>query len=64
MMLWKVLHSICNIHSICNMPAPGRLHRYGPRGTCEIEQPLPVSADYASIQKLSVLSGQSALTCA
>ena len=23
MMLWKVLHSICNTHSICNMPAPG-----------------------------------------
>ena len=19
----KVLHSICNVHSICNMPAPG-----------------------------------------
>ena len=24
MMLWKVLHSICNMHSICNKPAPGR----------------------------------------
>ena len=24
MMLWKVLHSTCNMHSICNMPAPGR----------------------------------------
>ena len=24
MMLWKVLHSIFNMHSICNMPAPGR----------------------------------------
>ena len=23
MMLWKVLHSICNMHSICNIPAPG-----------------------------------------
>ena len=23
MMLWKVLHSLCNMHSICNMPAPG-----------------------------------------
>ena len=23
MMLWKVLHSICSMHSICNMPAPG-----------------------------------------
>ena len=23
MMLWKVLHSACNMHSICNMPAPG-----------------------------------------
>ena len=22
-MLWKVLHSACNMHSICNMPAPG-----------------------------------------
>ena len=40
------------------------LHRYGPRGTCQMEQPLPVSADYASIQKLSVLSWQSVLTCA
>ena len=25
MMLWKVLHSIFNMHSICNMPAPGRV---------------------------------------
>ena len=25
MMLWKVLHSACNMHSICNMPAPGTL---------------------------------------
>ena len=24
MMLWKVLHSICNMHSICTMPAPGK----------------------------------------
>ena len=24
-MLWKVLHSICNMHSICIMPAPGSL---------------------------------------
>ena len=23
MMLWKVLHSICNMHSVCNMPALG-----------------------------------------
>ena len=23
MMLWKVLHSICNMHSVYNMPAPG-----------------------------------------
>ena len=23
MMLWKVLHSICNMHSVCNMLAPG-----------------------------------------
>ena len=22
-MLWKVLHSLCNMHSICNIPAPG-----------------------------------------
>ena len=31
MMLWKVLHSICNMHSGCNMPAPGTwLHEIFP----------------------------------
>ena len=25
MMLWKVLQSICNMHSICNMPAPSSM---------------------------------------
>ena len=28
MMLWKVLHSICNMHSIYNMPAPGKQRYY------------------------------------
>ena len=34
MMLWKVLHSIFNMHSICNMPAPGS---FLCRGSCHLQ---------------------------
>ena len=33
MMLWKVLHSTCNMHSICNMPAPGNPIDCSPSGS-------------------------------
>ena len=48
MMLWKVLHSAYNMHSICNMPAPGiggflisRLAH--PRDWCEVSNQNPRS---------------------